>query len=275
MWSNWDETGKTNSSGVKLVKCKHCQSEQLMHSIRCRVHLSKCVKAPENIRSTYTDEESSLHEYQLVRKKTTSQSSLPFKKVKRSSAEEQEEMFVSALITGNVAFSFADNKHLDAFFSKLGVPFRPPSRFVITSRILPSMFAEANIEKNRLLDESPALTLVLDAWTNVRSNGVVNMMICTPEPVFLKSLETEDRHHNADFFTEVISNIIDTKESIKSKLVAIITDNAPVMVRARMAVQNEYPHLLSIGCFAHIINLIMRDYCASPKVTKKEYLCIN
>ena len=46
---------------------------------------------------------------------------------------------------------------------------------------------------------SKTLAVQLDAWSNIRNEGIVNYIINTPETVFYQSVETKTDSQNAEF----------------------------------------------------------------------------
>lgn len=80
-------------------------------------------------------------------------------------------------------------------------------------------------------------------------------ILCTPEPVFLKSLDLGTECHTAQntyaAFKEVIEDVGSTKVQ------AIVTDNATNM---KALLRNDYPHLLPYVCVAHGLKLLAKDF---------------
>lgn len=46
---------------------------------------------------------------------------------------------------------------------------------------------------------SQTLSLCCDGWTNIKGEGVVNFIICTPKPVFYKSIHPKEKRESGIF----------------------------------------------------------------------------
>lgn len=64
-------------------------------------------------------------------------------------------------------------------------------------------------EKNKELSESIGFTLVTDAWTNIRSESIIDIIICTPRPLFHKSIATGDGAHSGEEMFKDIDPVIE------------------------------------------------------------------
>ena len=42
------------------------------------------------------------------------------------------------------------------------------------------------------------LSLVIDGWTNIRNESILDIIICTPKPIFYKSIPTGITSHSAE-----------------------------------------------------------------------------
>jgi len=63
--------------------------------------------------------------------------------------------------------------------------------------------------------------------------------------------------HTADFLEKEILEVI---ENIgPQKISAIVSDAAAALVLAKKKITEKYPHIISIRCIAHHINLITTD----------------
>lgn len=114
------------------------------------------------------------------------------------------------------------------------------------------------IQLNLLLKaQSKYLSLQCDGWSNIRNEGIINFIICTPKPYFISSVETVHFNHTSDYITEQIEKVINKYDN--RKFIAIITDNAANMLKARKSIEDKFPHIVSLNCIAHSLHLIISD----------------
>ncbi|RWS20941.1 uncharacterized protein B4U80_11972, partial [Leptotrombidium deliense] len=72
-------------------------------------------------------------------------------------------------------------------------------------------------------------------------------------------IDASTERHTADYIENQVKDVI-TELGI-SKFTAVIGDNASNMKRMKTNMNKNYPHILPIGCAAHIINLFIQDLC--------------
>ncbi len=60
--------------------------------------------------------------------------------------------------------------------------------------------------------------------SNVRVLPVVNIILCTPKPIFYKSLEFDGKSEDTAFFHKLLKDIIE--EIGVNKVVTVVTENA-------------------------------------------------
>lgn len=93
----------------------------------------------------------------------------------------------------------------------------------------------------------------------MRGEGIINFVI-TSQPVFYKSIETENRHNEGYIScTGYIScKICEVLQEIGcGKVFALLTDNASNMKAAWEIIMDTYPHITAIGCVSHELNLLL------------------
>ncbi|CAG8454037.1 11040_t:CDS:2, partial [Scutellospora calospora] len=95
--------------------------------------------------------------------------------------------------------------------------------------------ADLKVAVQNVLDESPYHCLVSDGWTNINKSSVINYMITIPAPIFYKSVHTCEEHHMAENIANGINNA------------------------AWNILKVKYPDKVFIRCWAHSINLWVKD----------------
>ncbi|CAG8835399.1 27303_t:CDS:2, partial [Gigaspora margarita] len=149
------------------------------------------------------------------------------------------------------------NDDIKAFFSRALPYFKLPTRYSLSNSLLTKEYSGLNTVINYLLNETQFLCLVTDGWSNICKDSIINYMITTPKPLFYKSVHTKEDQHTAQNIAEGIDKVM--QELGVDKFVAIITDNAPNMKAAWRILKNQYPTKVFLGCWAHGINLWIKD----------------
>lgn len=58
------------------------------------------------------------------------------------------------------------------------------------------------------VEKAPTLFLECDSWSNVRNEGIINVILKTPEPVFYKSIEVGSNIEDADYLATKMKQVI-------------------------------------------------------------------
>lgn len=85
----------------------------------------------------------------------------------------------------------------------------------------------------------------------------MNFIICTPSPVFYKSVATAEEKHTGDYISLQIESVM--AEIGIQKFVSVVTDNASAMLKAAKILTTKYPHITSYGCAAYVLHLLIGD----------------
>ncbi|KAM7309798.1 uncharacterized protein ISCGN_006783 [Ixodes scapularis] len=161
------------------------------------------------------------------------------------------------MYSANTPFSLAENEHWQAAFKMLGPSYTPPSRYLLSRPLLDAEYERVKSHVEESLKDATCITLLTDGWTNIRGESVINFVVATPQPVFYTSIETGTNRHSASYISGEICDVIDFLES--EKVVALVTDNASNMQAACQMVTCKFPHIATIGCAAHGLNLLLND----------------
>lgn len=123
---------------------------------------------------------------------------------------------------------------------------------------------------------SNCITLLIDGWSNIKKQNIINIVACIPEPHFVRSINTKDESHTAlHMFNEIEKDItrfgklvnllyifllsIQFFHSGPGNIVAIVSDNAYNMQSMKKMVKVKYEHIEILGCVAHGLNLLLND----------------
>jgi len=101
--------------------------------------------------------------------------------------------------------------------------------------------------------------IAVDGWSDPMGRSIYAFVIITPEKKqFIHSLVDEsDKSHTGLFNATEIEKVL--KSIDPKKVAAVVSDSESAMQMARRLISEKYPHILSIRCMAHHINLITTD----------------
>nr|XP_054922943.1 uncharacterized protein LOC129382786 [Dermacentor andersoni] len=168
-----------------------------------------------------------------------------------------DKALAKAIYASNSPFSLVTNDYWQAAFKALRPSYKPPSRYSLAGPLLDAEYEAATVSVNNSIEKASCITLVTDGWTNVEGESVMNFVLCTPSPLFFKSINTGNNRHTAAYMAEEICAVMESVGS--SKVKALVTDNASNMKAAWALVIERFPHVTAIGCATHSLNLLMND----------------
>ncbi|CAG9840726.1 unnamed protein product [Diabrotica balteata] len=100
--------------------------------------------------------------------------------------------------------------------------------------------------------------LMVDGWSNIRNEAVLNFVVTTPKPFLFKIMPTGTAPHTAEYMAKTLGAVI--REIGPRKVFGIVTDNAANMKAAWALIENDFDNnIFTYGCFAHSLNLIFTD----------------
>ena len=129
---------------------------------------------------------------------------------------------------------------------------------MLSNNLLDSEYDRVQEKAKETTDNSDCLCIISDGWQTSAMN--VSSTSCSlHHGQFSWSVDIQNNKHTGVYIGDLIKNVI--KESGSTKVFAIITDNAKNMKAAWEEVRKTYPHILTIGCSAHGLNLRLGDIC--------------
>lgn len=253
-------------------------------------HLASCSRSPDVVRLQFQDKKPDSPEVsnnvafmetsalsarapptlQLLststRKATSSMITGFCDQVSTATQKDLDECFARAVFATGTPLSIVDNPFWISFLKKLRPAYTLPSRYVLSHTLL-------DREDKRISDlvlvtiaQAECLAIVSDGWTSINNTPIVNFMITTPEPVFLKSVTTGENRHTGQYIAQLLLEVID--EVGANKVLAVVTDNAANMKAAWTTITNTggYEHIHCYGCVAHGLHLLATDICKLDSV---------
>lgn len=151
-------------------------------------------------------------------------------------------------------------------FKKMRPSYKLPTRQAIATKYLDEEYTCIQNEISSSIQDAQNLSLQCDGWSNIRNESIIDFVISKPEPVFVKSINTEDNKHTAKYLCDEIVKVIE--EYDPKKFFALIGDNAPNIQKAFSLTKEQYPHIQTAGCLAHTLHLLCGDILKCNSINK-------
>lgn len=152
-----------------------------------------------------------------------------------------------------------ENPAFRKFLKKLRPSYTPPNRKAIAGPLLDACYEGTKAQMDKLLkDSGRQITLVTDAWSNIRNESIINYVAVTRKhAVFLKSTPSGKDRHTGVYIADEVRKILE--EINPRNVVAITMDNASNMKSAQGLLHAQFPDIKMLGCASHLVNLTVED----------------
>ena len=225
--------------------CKHCEKEMADSASKLKEHLSSC--------TAYSSRETLVQtELPLVRRTEDG-----FSLMSKSTQKRVEDALADWIFTAGLPLATVDSVQLKRFCTLLNPAFKMPSRYCLSNELLDSKHAAAVQRVTEAIQGSSSLTLMVDGWTTVTNEPVLSFVVAQPKPYLYKVLHTGTQSHSGETIAAQCAAIID--EIGVDKVAAIVTDNCAAMKCAWRRLNITHPSIVTFGCCAHIVNLLIKD----------------
>lgn len=174
-----------------------------------------------------------------------------------------------AVYMSNCPFNLLDNDYWQHALNLLRPSYIPPSAYKIGTPLLNAEYSSVMEASKNQVKSAPCLGLMTDGWTNITGDNLINFVISTPDPVFIKTVAPGINRETSEFISTEVVKIIDDLVSDgvdEKKFFVLITDNASNMRAMWVKITEKYPHIVVIGCCAHTLNLLLTDIIKQPSV---------
>lgn len=172
--------------------------------------------------------------------------------------QEIDEALSRAVYAGGHALSMFDNNRFwEEALKKLNPAYNPPSAYRLSQPLLEAEVGRVMKAAQDKRENALSVTLLSDGWKNIVGDKVINMIVCTPEPVFHDTVYPGSNRETSVYVAKIL--IKGVNEVGSYKVLLIVTDNAMNMKAAWELVRKEFPHIFSAGCTPHGLNLLAKD----------------
>lgn len=297
----WTMVNQTNNK--YQVTCKFCKNIISAKIERIRAHMSKCKNsiAHSSPVSNIDEDEPSLSVGTSQKRKQTvedsildgtnsdslnveiPQSSKPKRQrsmgeyaVKTSDHQKKilDQKISEFFYANNIAFNIADSAAFKEMVSVLRPGYVPPNRQKLAGPLLD----EANVSVDLLMEDklkNATITLMLDGWSNTSNDSIIAVSIHTGKSThLLDAIDCGSERKTAEFCAEIAEKVIsEFKQKYDKDIFAVCCDNENKMKKFRDIITEKHPHILTIGCSAHYMNLVAKEI--TPKSVMKYVIDIQ
>ncbi|KAK3909078.1 Phenylcoumaran benzylic ether reductase POP1 [Frankliniella fusca] len=169
-----------------------------------------------------------------------------------------DEAIGRAVYAGGLPLSiFDNNKFWETALKKLNPLYTPPTAYKLGYPLLKAEFEKVMKAADEKMENALCVSLLSDGWKDISSDKVVNVIVCTPDPIFFDAIYPGENRENSDYIGKILIDAV--KKIGPPKVLIIITDNAMNMKAAWKIVIDKYKHIFCIGCAPHGLNLLAKD----------------
>ena len=185
---------------------------------------------------------------------------------KRKRNEKLNQLFLLALVTGDVPFNFRENRFLCQFFDEIDVSYAPPKRRALKNE-LDKAFDNVKEDNHQKLANAATVAFEIDSWTNAIGQHVVNVVGLIPKPILLDTLQIGAEHTTGSYlFEKIVKPMIEKTGS--TRVCAFVSDGGSNMIACADLVKAEYPHILFVRCYCHVINNLITDMLGIDRLNR-------
>lgn len=160
-------------------------------------------------------------------------------------------------------FTVVEDYGFRNFVEALNPNYQIPTRAKIRYEILPELYKKAKKKLEDLLKNVESLSVTTDLWTSMNLDSYISVTIHFYHENSLKSFVLNtvymSESHTSAHLAATLNTIL-VEWNIKHKIVAIVTDNAPNMLK-----MCELLEIRNMPCFAHSLNLAVQDSLTAVK----------
>ena len=110
------------------------------------------------------------------------------------------------------------------------------------------------------INQCEKVIMLSDGWSNIRAEGIYNIIITTPKPVFYKFFEVKEKQMTGENIAQMFSEVI--KDIGEDKVAAVVTDSCSSMIKAHKILSEKIPNIVCYRCTAHCLHLLCKDILA-------------
>ena len=180
--------------------------------------------------------------------------------------EALQTIFAECVYANSLSFNAMTGKMWTKFFKRIRPKFQLPSRDQLSNHLLDKSFDRISKLAIAHVDQSEFVSIVLDGWTNVRKDAIINIVAMTPTPVFVKSVDTKGETKDANYMYQLLVQVIEDIGA--NRITGLVSDNENKMIALANLIKDKYKHVIFNGCVAHKLNNLVKKICQLPTVAE-------
>nr|XP_049462644.1 E3 SUMO-protein ligase ZBED1-like [Anopheles coluzzii] len=169
-----------------------------------------------------------------------------------------DRMLLDLICKECLPFNLVESEIFKKFVYTLNPNYIMPTRKSLSNALLPSVYNQEFEKAKEKLSTAKAIAITSDGWTNLNQISFFALTghyideNCKLSSILIECSEFENPHSGRNIANWIQGTL--NKFDIEDKIVAMVTDNASNMKAA--STELNFCH---IPCFAHTLNLIVRD----------------
>ncbi|KAI0083544.1 hypothetical protein BDY19DRAFT_900154, partial [Irpex rosettiformis] len=175
--------------------------------------------------------------------------------------------------SANLPFSWTEDPEVTAFLARFLPAARPISRFVLTSRLIPT---ELEAQRSILLPriQGGEATLQCDGWSGGNFHHYTGFTMTVKGEVVITGLvdNSDERKTGANLLSMILDKIRSAESELHVRIVAFVSDDGGDSKKARKLLKVQRPDLIVLPCYAHQVSQY-RVSANNVLITVIDYTC--
>jgi hypothetical protein len=250
VWQLFEKTDNGNAT------CKFCNSEVRARAGEDMVyHAAKCKEIKSKIGKDLT-------KFGILTGQTTNtlkmiEQSKP--SMSKFQVAEFQLLITRFLVGCGVSLSAADSPFMRDMLKYLHNDVVIPSSRMLTRKMIPAYYIAIRAQMVEHIKKNALVTISVDGWTAKSNKGLYALVVSlnTGEELLLAVKDLGAGKATGKNIGDFVESVIEEIES--SRVAAVCTDSASNMRLMRQIVTDNFPHVSSIDCVVHQLNLMCAD----------------
>ena len=167
-----------------------------------------------------------------------------------------DEAIARAVYSSDTPLNFSENSYWKEAFKILRITYTPPTKSMLTGELLDEEYKRVSGKVVEKLCTATSVAIISDGWSSSTGQNRINFTVSTPQPVFLKSIQTKENQHSAASIAATIIGVI--QEVGPAKVLLVLTDNTSEnMIEAWKLITAQFSHITTGGCAGYTLRNLL------------------
>ncbi|KAF5330104.1 hypothetical protein D9758_018273 [Tetrapyrgos nigripes] len=183
-----------------------------------------------------------------------------------------EELLIHITASAGLPLSWVDNLEFDAFVYEFIPGAKPVSWKTLSRHVLPNVIKQVRMNVATSLS-GREVTLQADRWTGLNHMHLMAFMASTDTKIYTVDVfDTSKDRKTVEEFLKLIEKCYEkVTQGWGAQLVGFVSDASGESRKACWLLAKKYPELAVLDCFAHQVNLVVRDYFSKSKAQDLQF----